>query len=559
MFGFVQYKKKGTIKYKIFMNLILIGIIPLLFTAGVVYVYTLANINRTYDEEMRAKLEQCKQSIESKLLGALNYSDLILSNSYILQNLNRDFTSDTEAVMEFHYMLNLTFTGQLEQNKVDLCFYVNNESLPPGRYIDKFDAVKNIPQAVQIMNSSRSEVLWQPEIRLDDKLGPYIALYRNIVYGSRPIGVLVVKLPFESLHNFISKDDLPEGSALQYRYDGKNENIYGNLKKGRHFEKPLMNGASLYLVSSGNVNYSKTTGVTLFIICGFLIAFRLIYAIAAGIAKSITYSLETFVDSLACEDGEKISDVTGHDNIHEVNVIKKKFINLINTVEQSYKEISVARQKHASLELELLQQHINPHMLYNSLSVINWAVKRERNEKVQTLIKKLISYYRNVLNKGSAVTTTQKEIELLQDYVDIHSLSYQCEIEFNTSIAPEAAHCYIPKMLLQPFIENSLMHGLKGRSSASIEVTVEKVENSLVFIVKDNGRGMSQEKIDQILQENNGGYGIQNTINRIKLYYGDSYGVSISSVPKEGTSVKVTIGIQCPEELKPGINKIESI
>lgn len=198
-------------------------------------------------------------------------------------------------------------------------------------------------------------------------------------------------------------------------------------------------------------------------------------------------------------------------------------------------------------EISALQMQINPHFIYNTLSSIKWLVWQENKTKSSEVIDAFISLLRNTISNKDEMITISEEIENLKNYVLINHVRYGDKINVNFFIMPECEKYIIPKLILQPFIENAFFHAFTDVDCGSIHVFVNKKDDSLVCEIIDNGIGMSTEELENVYRGNhkkNNNFtsiGINNVNDRIKLIYGDEYGINITSQPNKGTIVKLSI------------------
>ena len=164
-------------------------------------------------------------------------------------------------------------------------------------------------------------------------------------------------------------------------------------------------------------------------------------------------------------------------------------------------------------------------------------------------------YYRGILSGGNYIITIKEELELIDKYIKINELSYRNKYTVVKNIDEDVLELYTIKLILQPIVENSILHGLVDNDNAVISITASKENDDIILTVEDNGYGMSEDDIKTALntekaQRRKGGYGISNTIKRIKAYYGNEYGIKIKSEIGKGTKVIVRIKNIDREELK---------
>ena len=198
-------------------------------------------------------------------------------------------------------------------------------------------------------------------------------------------------------------------------------------------------------------------------------------------------------------------------------------------------------------EIHALQMQINPHFLYNTLSSIKWLIWQGNTDKSIKTIDAFISLLRNTISNKNEMITISEEIENLKNYVLINHMRYGESITVNFFVMQSCENYIIPKLILQPFIENSFFHGFVDKNSGFIHVFINKKNHIITCEIIDNGVGISNETIPNLLKtsvnksDHFTSIGINNVNDRIKLLYGDEYGVVISSEINVGTTVKIKI------------------
>jgi len=209
------------------------------------------------------------------------------------------------------------------------------------------------------------------------------------------------------------------------------------------------------------------------------------------------------------------------------------------------KQVEDQRSLHRA-ELELLQAQINPHFLYNTLDSIAILAESDRSEDVVNMVTSLSTFFRNSLNKGRDVLTLGAECSQVTSYLEIQQIRYSDILRYEISIPEALMDCVVPKLVLQPLVENALYHGIKNRRGMGlITVTGEEAGGDLLLKVTDNGAGMDEEQV-RILQsglyeDKHTGLGLVNVHKRIRLYCGENYGLSFESCVGRGTTVSVLL------------------
>ena len=227
----------------------------------------------------------------------------------------------------------------------------------------------------------------------------------------------------------------------------------------------------------------------------------------------------------------------------EVRELSQSFGHMVLRIQQL---MSTVRQEEINLrktELKALQAQINPHFLYNTLDSIAWMCERGRNADAVNMVHALARLFRISISRGHELIPIAKEIEHAESYLQIQKYRYKNQFTYEFDVDPGCLDYYCNKITLQPIIENSINHGLdllveEGR----IQVEVLQDGDDILFRVRDNGVGMSQEQVDAILEqdpEDRTGIGIRNVNDRLRIYFGAPYGLRITSELDVGTCVEI--------------------
>ena len=211
------------------------------------------------------------------------------------------------------------------------------------------------------------------------------------------------------------------------------------------------------------------------------------------------------------------------------------------------KQIELNRQEQIKLrdiELSLIQAQINPHFLYNTLDAIVWLIEIGKNDQAEQMVTSLSSYFRSFLSDGRDIVTIAEEKQHIQSYLEIQQVRYRDIMEYEINIDPSIEGTKIPKMTLQPLVENAIYHGLKPkRGKGRIIVTGTREDDKIILKVQDTGLGMSDEELEslktRVLNEDTTSFGLTSAYKRLKLLYGEECKFDIKSVPQEGTSISI--------------------
>lgn len=259
------------------------------------------------------------------------------------------------------------------------------------------------------------------------------------------------------------------------------------------------------------------------------------YHITYGSIMSTLHQLRRFVDSFR----EKRSSETFVFNPQdEVGAIGDEFVRIVQENERLVVSLYKSRYREKEAELIALQSEINPHFLYNTLDSIFWTAEEYGAEKVANMAVALSNVFRMSLNSGKGICTLGEELELVQNYMAIQNMRFEGRFQLCIDLAQEVLQMEIIKLILQPIVENAVQHGLEGRSgNGSISISAVEKDEDITFIVQDDGVGFSVDEENPL----GNGYALCNVDERIKLYYGETYGLHIVSELQVGTTVFIAI------------------
>jgi len=235
----------------------------------------------------------------------------------------------------------------------------------------------------------------------------------------------------------------------------------------------------------------------------------------------------------------------------EIGMLADGFNSLMDKVNMLVEQIYAEQKLKRENEFKLLQSQIKPHFLYNTIETIISFIKLDLKDNAMMTAKYLAGFYRISLSKGNDIITIRDEMNLIDNYLSIQKMRYVEYLDYQLEFDEEILNYQIPKLTLQPLVENSIYHGLKQKEDKGILIINGTFENGEVKIdVFDDGVGMSQEKISRVLNrpvndQKSSDFGIHSVDSRIKLLYGDDYGLSIES--KEGEFTRVTLRLPAVE------------
>jgi two-component system sensor histidine kinase YesM len=300
------------------------------------------------------------------------------------------------------------------------------------------------------------------------------------------------------------------------------------------------------------VDTRTITLIVIGIVAGALI---IVYMISRRLTRSLTRLVKQISNISKYEFGHYVSE-TGS---YETRQLARAFNFMLDELKEYLAELDQAQRKKRNAELAALQRQINPHFLYNTLASIKIMVKQGSREKASETINALIALLQNAIGDVSETITVERDIELLRHYALIMEARNGDRIKLHDFVAPDCRDALVPKLMIQPFVENAFFHAFNRKAEGSVYVTVSRKGNTLVCEIVDNGDGM---ELDGGWPESKSrsrghlftGIGMRNVHERLTLLYGEPYGVQIQSRAGEGTTVRIELPYRTAKNI-PSIQK----
>lgn len=276
-------------------------------------------------------------------------------------------------------------------------------------------------------------------------------------------------------------------------------------------------------------------GVTI-LICIF--AAVLAYFITSGMVSGRIERLTRLMQEV--QEGSMDMQV-GSDDRDEIGMLYRGFGSMMKRIRTLINEVYLGKITQKEAELKALQAQINPHFLYNTLSLINWKALAAGEEDISRMTLAMSTFYRTALNRGRNVLQVEAELSNTRAYLEIQSMLHDGDFDYEIEVQPEILQCESLNLILQPLVENAIHHGIEEKTDGRGKISVRgwKEENCVWFMVEDNGIGMEQEVADKILTMESKGYGVRNVDERIRLCYGEKYAMKVESVVGKGTKMTI--------------------
>ncbi|MFD0674648.1 sensor histidine kinase [Cohnella sp. GCM10027633] len=297
-------------------------------------------------------------------------------------------------------------------------------------------------------------------------------------------------------------------------------------------------------ITDGDTN--KVRLLTILVCLGCVVVFSFVGMLVSRFFARRVHKVVAVLESFRGGEFHKRMQYKGRDEFHQIAVALNE---MGGKTQQLFEEVYATNLRKTEAELESLQAQINPHFLYNTLSSISRLAKFGQVDTLHEMVRRLATFYRLSLNEGRKIIPVYRELEQAQAYLDIEKIKHGDRLSIQFDVSADVFRYDTIKLVLQPFIENVLKHGWIG-DRIHIRIVAEKDQDTIVFQVIDDGTGIMPGRLKELRSSDGfegAGYGIRNVEERIKLYYGNKYGVSISSKPGIGTAV--TIVIPCMERM----------
>ncbi|OUS76538.1 two-component sensor histidine kinase [Paenibacillus sp. MY03] len=228
----------------------------------------------------------------------------------------------------------------------------------------------------------------------------------------------------------------------------------------------------------------------------------------------------------------------------ELGQVGHRFNRMLEQIVVLIDEVTEAQTLKRSAEIKALSAQMDPHFLYNTLNTIYWKLKLKQIEPSQQMVMSLSRLFQLGLNNGQEITTLSKELEHVRQYLELQLSCYEGLFTYEIHVRePELIALSIPRILLQPLTENSILHGFRDlKNGGRIEIEIDEEGELWTIVVRDNGKGMEEDVVRALFGlESRKGYAVSNLIRRLQLYYGDKATLEVNSEPEHGTEIRISL------------------
>lgn len=544
------FKKINSLQKKLSIITYAIVLVPVLILF--LYINYNARIKaiNEYENDSGQRLNTIVTTMDRKLYLLLDRSSYIKQHSDIIRLLSETEWGGMEKAAEGYQRLDkilVSYTLPFDEAQTEIFIYPVNSEIPNTKYIGDLDSLKKkkIWTEIEKLETSIYPCVWESSETED---GKYIYLYRNIKnYTNNTIGILELKMDYRNIRNILQSIKLLNEENIDY-ITKNGISVLGNssISEKEYFfsEAKLINGDIIRIRIPRKAMDNPMNTIT--IIFAFLSVIIAVHFVDRLIVQSLLKEMGEFVKQIKSDSAylknEQLIKVDGND---EISVIKQSFKDIIKSTRLVHEELDKADKKQRQLEFELLQTGINPHLLYNLMSIFRWKMLRQHQTEMVKIIDSMTKYYRLALSGGKCFIKLSTELDLIKYYVEISEYCHENRYKLVFDVDETIMEYEVIKLILQPFVENAVIHGLNSMKNGVITITGKTDGENIYLSVSDNGYGMEAEVAESLrtgsYTSDYGGYGIKNTNNRIKSFYGEKSGIEMSSKKGEGTRVVIKI------------------
>lgn len=549
------------LKYKLVLIYCLTGFIPVLIIFLVSLILMRGVLRENSTENINSYLYQATASLDGEIKIYDNLSSYISFNQSISQVLNYDYESVYNMYDQFVTVMDPLLSSLM---------YFHDEVNRVTIYIDK-DVVKHGTTLAPMSEVSDKE--WCKEALSDNDSHWYVDMDKKQVFSvSRLVllnrlgidGVLFINVDYDKAFEAFSQTILNDyglfitdkNGNLIYelsQYDQSNKNYeltFDEFKEvvADHSDKykiitqdSAATGWKIWFYKPDSFMISSTTPIIWIGTISIIVCVAAAVVCTAATSRFVTRRIVKIQKCMKEVENGNLNVNVPVDGNDEISDLTRGFDAMVLRLDMLINEVYDSRLKEKEYEMKALQAQINPHFLYNTLSLINWKAIEADAVDISKITLALSSFYRTSLNKGKNVMSIKDEIDNMRSYLTIQQMMHDGDFDAVVDIEDGILQYNTLNLILQPLIENAIDHGIDLNTGVRgvITITGRGTEDEIILTVEDNGVGMTKEQADKIITKDSKGYGVRNVNERIKLYYGEQYELKIESEIGKGTKVIV--------------------
>ncbi len=563
---------KSSFFAKLFLNVFLVAMIPLLLITAVLYGFSERIFRSGIEEESLAYVEE----VEKDVVGLYSFYEeavLRLSKDPLVLEILTKQTVTLEETRDLYEKMYLLFSGRT--NEVSL-YILGTDGITlfasdtlPKHYDTKnypgwgvLRKVSELPGEVVFHSASQRErdlhdksLTAAMGITLEETLKGVILVdvhreaFSEILQGKAQGNIWEAAIINEIGNVIYAKNSLLEEGRPLERDQGHSfydrRGSFSAQKEGTDFHGAYLKSASYPFEVLAYASLSDVESNARYLLKNLLyigILTLLISLLASyRISKSVSKPVKDLVHHMKKIEKGDFSERFETRRTDEMGELMERYNKMAKRLDLLIRNMIESRDRLKKSEMKMLQSQINPHFLYNTLDTIKWMAKMGESEEVVTLITNLAKLLRISLEDAEEFQTVDMNLSWLKSYLEIQKARYDDDLIYEIHVEESLYERKIPKLLLQPIVENAILHGLDGKGK--IVVRGYEEEDRIVFEVEDDGKGMEETQRKKLLSEHAGeGIGLLNVHKRIELYYGKGYGLEIKSKVNQGTKVRMVLG-----------------
>lgn len=522
-------------------------IVCILFCSGIFYLILENQMQQSIADKEISNRTAISNNLDSTMKSINSISRLTMLRSTVRTFLLAESNSTPRtrnALQEIHDILNtfnlscnvviLRMDGQY-LNTGPRITYVNTDKIFETEWLDEVMAQKgNYVIKAGTRDAFRSNI------------GEMVSFVRviNDINTQKPIGILAINLPsrffeqaYEGLSGETSHFALYDASGRLICKDNEStfsslnpENLLQNTREetDKLFYKSIFTcdtlGDSHFILASRlevRILDGLPAKLLVALIIGAFILLAFMWLINTYIAKNVIYPIQRLVDSMAEVQNGWLHRVSMNVNDDEIGLLKNSYNAMLIEINQLIEELLQKEKTLRMAELDALQEQMKPHFLYNTLDMIRYMALENRTDEVYNMLETLGNFYRRFLSKGSTDLSLGEEIEIVKSYLTLQRTRFEDIFTDEYEIEEGLSSIRVPRLILQPLVENSIYHGIRPKGEHGvIRVTVKRQEDFLFLSIYDNGIGMSAHQRELLFSgKDSRSFGFQGTIERIRYYY----------------------------------------
>lgn len=551
-----QKFKNMKYRYKLTILLVVVSLVPM--TALTLYSYgRMSSLVRTNEvEQMNSILVQTRNTIDSEVqvyTSLINYLTYSPDIEEIVTNKNMDAYGLYEMYTQVADPL-LSVPKSYHEAILQIQLYADNIPVEHDYTLIPLSEAEN----VWWYEKMTDDVTVQWMVNQEKKL---IAAVRRVNFDQEAsAAMLCITLDYDSVfqpfQNISGKDvggivaDCQGNILFHSEYSGMKPDLSGSaddvlaeIQKSCACvnSESQQNGWVYYLYRPQADIMKSVWGVFISEIPLIILCLVIILVLGPAFSKFLTRGIELLTENMnqVIHGSRKVT--VNSETEDEIGVLIRSFRSMMDEIDRLIKEVYKNKIALKEFELKALQAQINPHFLYNSLSIINWMAIRSNQKEISRVTLALSTFYRTALSRGEDMVTVETCIKNIEAYLEIQLIMHDNDFQINWKIDPEIKSEKVPKLILQPVVENALEHGLdlKEEGDKILNLSFVSDGDDVLISVEDNGEGMEQEKAESLVTYQAKGYGLKNVNDRICLLYGDKYAIRIFSEVGKGTLVEI--------------------